>query len=121
MKKLFAIFALVAMTGCASIVNESRQAVRVNTQPQGAEVTINGETKVSPAVFQLKGKSDYVVMAEKSGYRTSTGRIDSEVRILPAVVGNIFNLTGVLGMGVDFLGTGAAYDLDDEVTVKLRK
>lgn len=113
--------ALLTTTGCASITGPGRQPVKINSTPQGASVFVGGRTATTPAVVELKGKSEYFVKAEKKGYKDSTDVIGSEVRILPAVVGNILNLTGIIGVAVDFLATGAAYDMDDEINIKLEK
>ena len=120
--KVFSTFAVVMiLSGCASITGPSKQPVKINSDPQGAQVSVGGRTVTTPAVVELKGKSEYYVTATKPGYQTGNDVISSEVRILPSVVGNILNLTGILGMGVDFLGTGAAYDLDDEINLELQK
>jgi hypothetical protein len=116
---VLATISLISLTNCASITGPSRQPVKVNSVPSGAEVKIGGKTVVTPAVVDLKGKSEYIVTAHKAGYNDTTDVLGSEVRILASVVGNIFNLTGIIGMAVDFLGTGAAYKLDPEVNVQL--
>jgi hypothetical protein len=120
MKKVFAISLLSLTAACASITGPSKQQVKVDTVPSGAEVRIENQVQTTPAVFTLKGKSDYTVIADKDGYKTSTGVINGEPRIMASIVGNIFNLTGIIGVGIDYLGTGAAYDLDDSVTIPLR-
>jgi len=112
---------VVILTNCASIVGPTHQQVKVDSQPQGAQVFIGGKTVTTPAVVELKGKSEYYVTANKDGYKPASDVLNGEVRILPAVVGNIFNLTGAIGMAVDFFGTGAAYKLDESVNVKLQK
>lgn len=122
MKKLL-VTALLSMSliSCASITGPGNQQVKIETTPPGAEIIVDGQTQVSPALVTLKGKSDYTVMARKDGYRDAYGKINGEPRILAGVVGNIFNLTGIIGMAVDFLGTGAAYKLDNNVSLVLDK
>ena len=116
-----AILAGMQLVGCASICNDSRQPVSIKSNPSGAEVVVDGQTVVTPAVVQLKGKSEYFLTANLKGYKTGTGKIDSDVRIGSGVVGNIFNFTGIVCMAVDFFGTGAGWKLDPEVTINLQK
>jgi len=120
-KTFITITILTSLSACASITSNSVQPVTINSNPQGAKASVGGNTVTTPAVVDLKGKSAYFVTASKDGYITGNNVIESEVRFLPAVIGNIFNLTGVIGMAVDFFGTGAAYKLDNEVTVNLDK
>jgi hypothetical protein len=120
MKKTAALSLMLLSTACASVTGPGKQQVRVDTVPQGAEVRVADQVQTSPAVFTLKGKGEYTVIAEKEGYKTSTGLINGEPRIWASVVGNIFNLTGIVGVGIDYFATGAAYDLDDSVVVALR-
>lgn len=114
------MMALLVLTNCASITGPSRQQVKVTSVPAGAEVKIGNHTVITPGVVEVKGQSEYTVVAHKDGYRDTTTVLGSEVRILASVVGNILNLTGVLGAAVDFLGTGAAYKMDKEVNVQLQ-
>ena len=123
--KMLALFGAVAvgmqLTGCASICNDSRQAVTIKSDPSGAEVLIDGQTVVTPAVVQLKGPSEYYLTANLKGYKPGTAKLNGDARIGSAIVGNIFNFSGIIGMAVDFYGTGAGWKLDPEVTVNLRK
>ncbi len=123
MKKIsiLSIVSILVLAGCASITGQSRQSIKIDSNPQGARVEVGGQTITTPAVVDLKGKSEYVAVATKPGYDSTTKVVGSEVRILPAVVGNIFNFTGIIGMAIDFFGTGAAYELDKSVNIDLQK
>ena len=118
---ILSILSILVLAGCASVTGPSRQSVKIDSNPQGARVEVGGQTLTTPAVVDLKGKSEYIAVATKSGYDSTTKVVGSEVRLLPAVVGNIFNLTGVIGMAIDFFGTGAAYKLDNNVNIDLQK
>jgi hypothetical protein len=48
----------------------SRQEVRVDTQPQGAAVRVNGNDYVSPVVLKLDRKQVYKVEVSAPGYET---------------------------------------------------
>lgn len=118
---LVSVCALTVMTAaCASVTGPGKQTVQINSVPEGAEVFVDGRTVTTPAVVTLKGKSEYYVKATKPGYQETSEKIDSQFRVLPVVLGNIANLTGLVGIGVDVLGTGAAYDMDDNLTIKMR-
>jgi hypothetical protein len=117
-KTVLAVVAILLTSACASVTGPGKQQVKVETVPPGAEVRINNQVQTSPAVFTLKGKSDYTVIAEKDGYKTSTGVINGEPRIMASVFGNILWL--IPGLAIDYLATGAAYDLDDRVVIPMR-
>ncbi|MCE3233062.1 MAG: hypothetical protein K0R98_1319 [Rickettsiaceae bacterium] len=115
------ISTLLVLANCASVTGPGRQQVKINSEPSGAEVKVDGRTVTTPAVVELKGQSQYYLTASKPGYKDSSEVLGSEVRILASVVGNMFNFTSLVGMAVDFFGTGAAYNLDDEVNIKMKK
>lgn len=117
MKKVFAISLLSLTAACASITGPSKQQVKVDTVPSGAEVRIENQVQTTPAVFTLKGKSDYTVIADKDGYKTSTGVINGEPRYWATIGGNILWL--IPGFAIDYL-SGSMYNLDDSVTIPLR-
>lgn len=127
--KLFSVSALCLIaSACASVTGPGKQQVQIDSVPSGADVFVDGRTVTTPAVVTLKGKSEYYVKASKKGYADTSEKIDSEFRVMPVVLGNIVNFTGlvgvgvdVLGVGVDVLGTGAAYDMDDKVTINMRE
>ena len=124
MKNIFisclAVISLLAITNCASLTGPSKQPIKVNSVPAGAEVKIGNRSVITPGIIEVPGKSEYLVTAHKDGYQDKTDVLGSEVRIGAAIVGNIFNFTGIIGMAVDFLGTGAAYRMDKEVNVTLQ-
>jgi hypothetical protein len=117
MKKVFAVSLLSLTTACASITAPSKQTVVVDTVPSGAEVRIDNQVQTSPAIFTLKGKSDYTVVAEKDGYKPTAGVINSEPRLLATIGGNILWLP--VGVAIDFL-TGSMFKLDTNVSIPLR-
>ncbi len=124
MKKVFiysiALLPLI-LSNCASILGYSNQNVTIKSEPSGAEVTVDGMVVITPATIQLKGKREYYISASKKGYRTTPGKINGEVRIASGIVGNIFNLSGIIGLGTDFFLTGAGYKLNNNVNITLLK
>ncbi len=119
MKKLVLVMACMALSACSTIVHEKNQYVNITSNPPGATLKIDGRSFVTPASVSLKGKSEYYFTLEKEGYKTASGKVDGDFRIWSAVIGNIFNLTGVLGFAVDFWGTETAYELHKDNTVTL--
>ena len=70
---LFAIFLLMNMSGCASIVSGTTQQVTIKSMPEGAAVTIAGRAYGNtPVTATLDKKTDQVVTLEKEGYKTET-------------------------------------------------
>lgn len=106
------------ISGCSTIVHDSRQNVAVHTTPSGAEVLLDGQQQVAPAVFRVKGSSSYNVIANKNGYKTAHAHVDGSFRFGSTIFGNILWL--IPGLIVD-LATGAAYEMQNQVTIPLHK
>tara|TARA_R110000868_G_scaffold304437_14_gene565196 strand:- start:38851 stop:39342 length:492 start_codon:yes stop_codon:yes gene_type:complete len=95
---------------CASIFKGSSADVRVNSNPAGADIFINGiDRGVTPQTLSLKRNQDYVLTFKKEGYEDVNFEVAKKFDIGTAVVGNIFSW-GLIGLIVD-IGTGAAYSL----------
>jgi len=39
---------------------------------------------------------------------------------MAGIVGNVFNLTGIIGMAIDYVG-GSFYKMDKTINIKMRK
>lgn len=120
-KILSIIIVSTTLSACASIFSPAKQPVKIISTPEGATATVAGQTVTTPAIVDLKGKSEYLVTVEKEGYENKSAVIDSKIRIVPAVIGNILNLSFAIGMAIDFFATGTGFDLDNEVIVNLEK
>ncbi|GAB5408551.1 MAG: hypothetical protein BalsKO_09160 [Balneolaceae bacterium] len=95
---------------CASIFKGSSADVRVNSNPAGADIYINGiDRGQTPQTLSLKRNQDYVLTFKKEGYEDLNFEVAKKFDIGTAVVGNIFSW-GLIGILVD-VGTGAAYSL----------
>jgi hypothetical protein len=134
-----ALFAIVSLCGCASIVDGGRPKISINSSPEGAKVTIfdkkdiavtNG---VTPFVASLKRSRGYFVGAqyklvfELAGHQKAEAMITSKVN--GWYIGNIF-FGGLLGMLIVDPATGAMWSLhpkmieqplDKEQTTLLRE
>lgn len=114
-----ALTAVATLSGCASVFNDSRQRVTIKSIPDGAEVIVDGRTVTTPTTLDLKGRQEYYLTASKPGYRQTAGKIEGDMRIGSGVVGNVFSF-GIIGMAVDFFGTGAGWKLQPEITLNLQ-
>lgn len=108
------------LQGCATIIHEKKQNVTINTVPAGANLNIDGRNFITPATVPLSGKSEYYFTVAKPGYKSTSGKVDSHFRVWSSVVGNIFNLSGLIGFAVDTWGTGNAFELEKDNTVTLQ-
>ena len=116
--RLLALFVIpILFTGCASIVDGGPKTVRINSNPEGAKVTIfnkSGEevtVKTTPATVSLKRSrgfaqdEDYKLVFEKEGYYRHEIHVKSTLN--GWYWGNIF-VGGLIGCLVD-MGTGACF------------
>jgi hypothetical protein len=113
------ILAVLALSACSTVVHDKYQQVNITSNPPGATLKIDGRSFVTPATVLLKGKSEHFFTLEKAGYKTTGGKVDGDFRIWSAVIGNIFNFTGVIGFAVDFWGTETAFELQKDNSVTL--
>lgn len=111
-------FALSLVSGCATVVKGTTQAIPVNSDPTGAEVLVNNNMLgITPTEIKLKRKNDHQVIIRKEGYSTVTMPVLKSVG--GAVWGNVL-AGGIIGWGVDAT-SGAQYNLSPEtIFVTLR-
>lgn len=120
-KTILALTVAVAFTGCASLLNGGKQTVRISSNVEGATIYVDGQTYVTPAVVNLKGKISYDVRLEKEGYDQAYGKINSDMRLGSGIFGNLVNFSTFIGMAVDFIGTGAGWALKDDVYIEMQE
>ena len=120
MIRVFLLISIViATTACGTVVRGTKQGVKFQSEPSGADVTVvrakKEETQwtcVSPCELQLSRKRDFNVTFAKEGYKPVTGRLASRLGAkggATAVPGNF-----VAGGGIGFIvdaGTGANMQL----------
>lgn len=124
MKKI-SIFALVlAVSGCASIIDGKHQNVNLVPSTSGkvsaTVVSPSGVQEVTlPTVIHTeRSKEDIIVKVEESRcYEESTQTVQSSVN--PLILGNVI-CGGLLGSTTDF-ATGAAYEYDNSAIVYVSK
>lgn len=109
--KGLAIFPLVILFGCATIMHGRSQDVLVTSQPQGATVKIDGAVKgVTPTKLTLRRNQDYILSIEKEGYAPAERTLKSGLS--GWTFGNIL-LGGIVG-GVIDLAAGGAWKLSED-------
>jgi hypothetical protein len=106
-----AALVLVAATGCATIMNGSRQNISVNSNPSGATVFVDGQqVGITPASLNLARKQSHVVRIVLDGYQPY------EMAMTRGTSGWVWgNLAfgGLIGLVVD-ASTGSLYKLSPE-------
>jgi ABC-type Fe3+-hydroxamate transport system substrate-binding protein len=111
----------IALSGCATIIDGTTQAVSVNTTPEeGASCTlVNSQGTwylTSPGSTTVhKTKTDLDVTCTKPGYKP--GHVVSVSHFTGKTAANLI-AGGVVGMGVD-AASGANYKYDPLITVPL--
>ncbi len=97
----FASIGLLALSGCALIMEGTSEEVTFKSQPTGANVTVAGQSGVTPVTLDLP-KGSYDVVFEKPGYEKKTVRLGTRTSYwFYADFG-----VSVVAVGVDLL-TGA--------------
>lgn len=112
MMPLVAAVGLLAVSGCATVVNGRTEPLGLSSNPAGAEVSIdNGVMKVvTPTTVELKRDENHSFVFHKDGYQDSSATVTSGTS--GWVWGNLL-AGGIVGGVVDF-ATGAAYKFSDD-------
>jgi len=116
---IFAAFAVLYLTGCATAIKGRSQTIPVASEPDGADIIVNdSNVGVTPAEVELRRKRDHQIIIKKQGYKPVTIPVLKSVG--GAVWGNIL-AGGFIGWGVD-ASTGAQYNLKPEtISVTLKR
>jgi len=98
-------------SGCATIVHGTSQAIPFSSDPEGAEVFVNGSARgVTPTTVTLpRSWSSYDVVYKKEGYQDTSENLHSSISgyyFLNIILG------GIVGLVLDAVD-GAWYDYDD--------
>lgn len=104
---LFAMCTTLVMSSCATIFTGSKTNVSFTSVPSGATIMVDGiDRGTTPAVVKLKRGSGQVITLRKDGYRDRTFEPEQTFQAI-----SIFNLTNLLGWGVDAIsGSIKKYD-----------
>ena len=124
MLRIIAVGVLVSfslLSGCASIISGQNQSLSVNTpgcSPANCQLTnTKGAWFVTTpgSVVVRRAYENLTVACTKDGYVPVSSSVASSTKAM--AFGNIL-LGGVIGAGVD-MGTGAAYDYPEVISVAL--
>lgn len=112
------IVTLLLFSGCSTIVNGTTQSVSISSDPQGADVLVDGEfVGNTPVAVDLKRKHNHLVTVSLDGYETQQIAINKVMS--GAVAGNIL-AGGLIGWGID-AANGSQYKLKpDTIALQLR-
>jgi hypothetical protein len=115
---LLALFSLILLNGCATIIHGTTQDIGVSTDPSGAEVLVDGQERYkSPTKITMKRKDDHMVEVSLEGFQKETINIKSVVS--GAVAGNIL-AGGLIGWGIDAASGGQYRLVPENIDVRLR-
>lgn len=115
---LFAIFLSLTLAGCAAVFRSSSPKVRVESEPEGAEVESGGKTPTE--ITASRGKTTNVTV-KKDGYAPHYGAVKRSINPLWLVwdIGTcVFPVTLCIPVVIDAI-TGAWYDVEEVHRVKL--
>jgi hypothetical protein len=103
-------------TGCATVLHGSTQMVTFNSQPEGADIFVEGNLMgKTPATFNLKKNKYKTVEIKKDGYDRASVALSTSYDTVALL--NIF-----WDLSTTDLATGNAYEYEpNSYTVKLVK
>ena len=119
---IIGIFAVVSMTGCATIVSKTEYPVTISTNAPNAHVTVRNST-TGMVIVNGKAPVTVTLKTSKGFFEPATYQCDvydekkkKQTRVIETqfnkwFLGN-FVIGGIIGMGVDGL-SGACYKFDD--------
>jgi hypothetical protein len=129
MKKVFLVFLLIFLYGCATIMNDSSNTVQINSNVPQVNYSIKNkvglvvQNGVTPSAVNLKVSSGpysgekYLIDFTKDGYRSSTTVLDSEIS--GWWYGNLLLFGGILGFAVIDPISGKMWTLPNSVNGQL--
>ena len=122
MPRILIIAGLMAVSGCASIIEGSSQEIVINTTPAGARCGFyrqgNRFTEVPDtpgAVVIKKSSEDITILCMKDGFQPT--QTVNKSQVAGAVVGNVL-AGGLIGIVVD-AATGAGNKYDSPISITL--
>lgn len=115
MRRAISIFLIISFfllsSSCATLFKGTSQEVSFNSDPQKAEVWVNGNKMgETPLALKLECKKTYTIEFKKEGYETKSYNITNHVGAGWIILDV---LAGLVGVVVD-AATGAWYSLDQK-------
>jgi hypothetical protein len=101
----------LSLTSCATLFKGNSSKVDFNSNPQGAQVYVNGNPMgETPIKLKLESKGNYAIEFRKEGFKTKTFNITNHVGAGWIILDILCGLVPVI---VD-AATGSWYDLDQK-------
>jgi hypothetical protein len=108
---VFTIVFLFSITGCALIFKTTKEEVKFDSEPAGAQVIVNGTVMgTTPCAFKLESKGTYMIEIRKEGHAIWGKQLTNHV-------GAGWIILDILGGLVPIIidaATGAWYQLDEK-------
>ena len=108
---LKAVFVLLVIAGCATIMHGTGQDIGISSKPTGAQVFVDNQPKgTTPVAVDMKRKDKHIVRIEMEGYQPY------EITIIRKTSGWVWGnivFGGLIGLAVDAI-TGGLYKLNPE-------
>ena len=80
MKYALIFSCILAFSSCATLFGKKTHALSVSSQPDGAEVYVNGfRMGVTPVELNLKADKSYTIQYRKKGYQSVTKVVNTKV------------------------------------------
>jgi hypothetical protein len=84
MRKTIAILMIVCLflvlSGCAAVFTGGRGKIKTTSDPEGAEVWVNGEKMgQTPITLRLKTKGEYTIEVRKDGFKPQIFKVTNKV------------------------------------------
>ena len=96
-KTLLFIALAAALSGCASVFNDTSPPVTITSEPADADVTVDGHyIGKTPITTELSTKTSHQVKIEKEGYQGRTTFIQSNTGALWVVLDVLFGLVPII-------------------------
>ena len=110
-RTLLIVLVVAGLTGCGTIMQGTTQKMGINSNPVGAQVTVDGvEAGQTPMTLTLSRKTDHTVSVTLPGYENFQIMIDK--KFSKWTVGSLL-LGGPIGLIIDH-STGGMYRLTPE-------
>ena len=102
------LFAVVSLSGCATMIDGRDQEMTFRSVPEGASVLINGrEVGKTPYISKIDRKNDQMLTFQKEGYKSESLQLTTNTN--GWFIGNvIFGVAGLVSSTTD-ASTGAMY------------
>ena len=108
---LVTISFILSLSSCATIFKGTSEEVSFNSEPQKAEVWVNGTKRgETPLALKLESKRTYTIEFRKEGFESKSHTITNHVGA-GWIILDVF--AGLVGVIVD-AATGAWYSLDQK-------